>query len=287
MAVSNSAFVPKMTDKTAIVTGSNSGIGLATARTLADRGARVVLAVRNVAKGEQAAAAIRGVTEVRKLDLANLDSVRAFASAWNGSIDILINNAGISAPGLGHTADGFELQFGTNHLGPFALTNMLLSNIVGRVVTVGSRAEQMGRLSFDDLNWERTQYNQFHSYANSKLANLLFTAELQRRLSAAGSRVIATVAHPGLVSSNIYDESGFATLLMVRLFSQSPEMGSLPVLYAAIADIPGNTFVGPKDFFHMRGTPVLIKSSKTAQDNALAKRLWTVSEQLTGVLFPL
>jgi NAD(P)-dependent dehydrogenase (short-subunit alcohol dehydrogenase family) len=288
MAASSSAFVPKMTDKTVIVTGSNSGMGFATAKTLAERGARVVLAVRNVAKGKQAATAIRGVTEVRELDLASLDSVRAFASAWNGSIDILINNAGITAPSLGRTADGFELQFGTNHLGPFALTNLLLPNIIGRVVTVGSQVEQMGRLDFDDLNWERARYSEFRSYANSKLANLLFTAELQRRLSAAGSRVIATVAHPGLVATNIYDEAtGLAMRLMVRLFSQSPEMGSLPVLYAAVADVPGNTFVGPKDLFHMRGAPVVIKSSKAAQDEALAKRLWTVSEKLTGVSCPL
>jgi NAD(P)-dependent dehydrogenase (short-subunit alcohol dehydrogenase family) len=200
MAAAGTAFVPDVTGKTVIVTGSNGGIGFATAKTLAERGARVVLAVRYSAKGEQAAKAIRGVTEVRKLDLASLDSVRSFASAWNGSIDILINNAGISAPTLGRTADGFELQFGTNHLGPFALTNLLLSNVVGRVVTVGSRAEQMGRIYFDDLNWKRTRYNQFRSYANSKLANLLFTAEFQRRLSASGSRSIATVAHPGLVS---------------------------------------------------------------------------------------
>jgi NAD(P)-dependent dehydrogenase (short-subunit alcohol dehydrogenase family) len=287
MPSSNTVFVPDMTDKTVIVTGANSGIGFATAKTLAARGARVVLAVRDVTKGQRAADSIQGVTEVRKIDLASLDSVRAFASAWNGPIDVLINNAGASSPTLRRTADGFELLFGTNHLGPFALTNLLLPNVVGRVVMLGSQAERMGRINFDDLNWERTPYNAFRSYANSKLANLLFTMELQRRLGAAGSGVIATVAHPGLVSTNIYAQaSGLFTRLMVRL-AQSPEMGALPVLYAAVGDIPGASFTGPKDFMHMRGAPELIKCSKTAQNKELASRLWTVSEELTGVKFAL
>jgi NAD(P)-dependent dehydrogenase (short-subunit alcohol dehydrogenase family) len=200
---------------------------------------------------------------------------------------MLINNAGASSPTLRRTTDGFELLFGTNHLGPFALTNLLLPNVVGRVVMVGSQAERMGRINFDDLNWERTPYNAFRSYANSKLANLLFTMELQHRLSAAGSRVIATVAHPGLVATNIYAQAiGLFTRLMVRL-AQSAEMGALPVLYAAVADIPGGSFTGPKDFMHMRGAPELIKSSKTAQNKELARRLWTVSEELTGIPFSL
>ena len=288
MPTSPTAFVPDMSGKTVIITGANSGIGLATAKTLAAHGARVVLAVRSPAKGAQAAATIPGVTQVRELDLASLASVRAFAAAWSGPIDLLINNAGITAPALRRTADGFELQFGTNHLGPFALTNLLLPHIVGRVVTVASQAERMARLHFDDLNWERTPYNESRSYANSKLANLLFTKELQRRLSAAGSPVLAMAAHPGFVASNIYDQAtGFVTRLMVRLLAQNSEMGSLPVLYAAVAAIPGNSFAGPKDFIHMRGVPELIKSSKTAQNGELATRLWTASEQLTGVQFPL
>ncbi len=286
MPITNTAFVPNMTNKTVIVTGANSGIGFATAKMLAKRGARVVLAVRDIAKGEKAASGISGITEVRKLDLASLASIRAFASDWQNPVDLLINNAGVTSPSLRRTADGFELQFGTNHLGPFALTNLLLPNITGRVVTVGSQAEQMGRIDFDDLNWERTLYSEFRSYANSKLANLLFTAELQRRLSAANSRVIATVAHPGLVSSNIYDEAtGLVMRLMVRLAAQSPEWGALPVLYAAVADIPGNSFVGPRNLFHMRGAPEIIKSSKAACNDELAKQLWTTSEQLTRVQF--
>jgi NAD(P)-dependent dehydrogenase (short-subunit alcohol dehydrogenase family) len=286
MPSANAAFVPDMTGKTVIVTGANSGIGLATAKALAARGARVVLAVRDVAKGLRAAASIQAVTDVRQIELASLDSVRAFAQAWNGPIDVLINNAGTSSPTLRRTADGFELLLGTNHLGPFALTNLLLPNIVGRVVMLGSQAERMGRINFDDLNWERTPYNAFRSYANSKLANLLFTQELQRHLSAAGSGVIATVAHPGFVATNIYAQATGLSRLLVRL-AQSAEMGALPVLYAAVADIPGGSFVGPKDFMHMRGAPELINSSKTAQNEELAQRLWAVSEQLTGFRFAL
>lgn len=285
MSKQDVVFVPPMNGKTVVVTGANSGIGFATTKALVAHGARVILAVRDAAKGKRAANSINGLTEVRKLDLASLDSVRAFASAWDGPIDLLINNAGIRAPSLGRTVDGFELQFGTNHLGPFALTNLLLPKIVGRVVTVGSVAERMGRMNFDDLNWLRTPYKAFPAHANSKLANLLFAAELQRRLSAAGSRVIATVAHPGFCSTNIFaQETDLMTRLMLRL-AQSAEIGALSVLYAAVADIPGNSFVGPKHFMHMRGAPELIKSSKTAQNEELAKRLWTVSEQLTGVRF--
>ena len=282
MPNSKTIFVPNMNGKTVIITGANSGIGFATAKALAERGARVVLAVRNASKGKRAADAIRGTTEVRQLDLADLKSIRSFARAWDGPIDILINNAGLSVRELSRTADGFELQFGTNHLGPFALTNLLLPQIVGRITTVGSLAERMGHIDFEDLNWERTPYQPFRAYANSKLANLLFTTELSRRLRVSDSRVIATVAHPGLVSTEIYKRGEGLTRLMVRLLAQTPEMGARPVLYAAVADIPNNSFVGPKDFMHMRGAPELLKSSRAARDEDLAKRLWTVSESMTS-----
>jgi Dehydrogenases with different specificities (related to short-chain alcohol dehydrogenases) len=284
MSSADFGFVPRLDKKTVVITGANSGIGFATAKVLADRGARVILAVRDEVKGRQAAAAIRGQSEVRKLDLAKLGSIRAFVDAWTGPIDILINNAGVTAATRSSTVDGFELQFGTNHLGPFALTNLLLPSITGRVVTVASQAGSMGKIPFDDLNWERTPYKEFRAYANSKLANLLFTAEVQRRLSRIGSRVIATAAHPGLVSTNIYKESTGMTRWMVR-FAQSSEMGALGVLYAAVIDLPGNSFVGPKDFFHMHGAPELLKPVKAAQNEELAKRLWEVSEKLTGVVF--
>jgi len=286
------ADITDMTGKTVIVTGASSGIGLATARALAAAGARVVFAVRSIAKGRAAATATAGVTEVRALDLASLDSVRAFAAGWDGGIDVLINNAGVSPPSLARTADGFELQFGTNHLGHFALTNLLLAHITGRVVTVASQVERVGRIDFDDLNWERKPYRSSRAYAQSKLANLLFTAELQRRLGAAGSGVRATAAHPGFVATNIYNNadrrpSNLMYAVALRLLAQDADSGALPVLYAAVADIPGNSFVGPRHLAHMRGAPELIGRSARAQDADLARRLWAVSEQLTGIRCPL
>lgn len=277
-----------LTGKTVIVTGANSGIGLATARALAGYGARVVLAVRNTAKGASAAETVPGPTEVRRLDLADLASVRRFAADWQGPIHLLINNAGISAPEPGRTADGFELQFGTNHLGPFALTNLLLPHVTGRVVTVSSQAERAGRIDFDDLNWERTPYQQFRVYATSKLANVLFSSELQRRLTSAGSKVLAVAAHPGFVTTGIYDGStGLVTKLMLRLLAQGPQDGALPVLYAATADVPGDSFIGPEHWMHMRGGAEPIGRSETARDPDVARRLWDASEKLTGVSFGL
>jgi NAD(P)-dependent dehydrogenase (short-subunit alcohol dehydrogenase family) len=282
-----------MTGTTAIVTGAGSGIGLATALALAAAGARVVFAVRNTEKGKAAAAATPGSTEVRKLDLASLESIKAFAAGWDGPIDLLINNAGVSGPSLTRTADGFESKFGTNHLGHFALTNLLLEHVTGRVVTVASQAERFGRLDFGDLNWERRPYQASRAYNDSKLANLLFTAELQRRLTAVGSAVLANAAHPGLVATNIYHHDGprrpsdLLWAVAIRLLAQDAGHGALPVLYAAVADIPGNSFAGPSHFAHMRGAPELIARSTAAQDPDLARRLWAVSEQLTGVRCPL
>jgi NAD(P)-dependent dehydrogenase (short-subunit alcohol dehydrogenase family) len=292
MATFNVADIPDLTGKTVIVTGANSGIGQAAARALAGAGARVVSAVRDTEKGKAAAAATPGLTEVRELDLASLDSVRAFAAGWDGPIDLLINNAGVSGPSLSRTADGFESKFGTNHLGHFALTNLLLEYITGRVVTVASQAERFARLDFDDLNWERRPNAPSRAYNDSKLANLLFTAELQRRLTAAGSDVLANAAHPGLVATNIYHHDGprrpsdFLWAVAIRLLAQDAEHGALPVLYAAVADVPGNSFAGPSHLAHMRGAPELIARSAAAQDPDLARRLWTASEQLTAVRSP-
>jgi NAD(P)-dependent dehydrogenase (short-subunit alcohol dehydrogenase family) len=281
--------IPDLTGRTVIVTGASSGIGLATTRALGEAGARVVLAVRNVDKGQAAAAGMPGLTEVRALDLARLDSVRAFAADWDGPVDLLINNAGVSGPSLARTADGFEMKFGTNHLGHFALTNLLLAHVTGRVVTVASQAERFGRLDFGDLNWERRAYQPSRAYNDSKLANLLFTAELQRRLTAAGSGVRANAAHPGLVATAIYQHDGprrpadRVWAVVNRLLAQDAEHGALPVLYGAVADIPGDSFAGPSHLAHMRGAPELIRRSAAAQDPELARRLWDVSEQLTGV----
>ena len=281
-----------MTGANVIITGANSGIGRAAARAFAAAGASVVLAVRDSAKGEAAAATMPGRTEVRRLDLADLSSVREFAAAWHGQLTLLINNAGVMVPPLTRTADGFELQFATNHLGHFALTNLLLEHVSGRVVTVSSAAHRYGRIDFDDLNWERKPYKAWRAYGQSKLANLLFTAELQRRLTAVGSDVLATAAHPGYASTNLQFHSGrrISDLLGAignRLLAQSEEGGALPTIYAAVADIPGNSFAGPGGFMEQRGAPKLVGRAAAAADMDTARRLWDVSEELTGVRFPL
>ena len=252
----------------------------------------MVLAVRDAGKGHTAAASMSGATEVRALDLASLDSVRRFAADWDGEIDLLINNAGVMIPPLTRTADGFELQFGTNHLGHFALTNLLLEHVTGRVVTVSSGAHRTGRIDFDDLNWERKPYKAWRAYGQSKLANLLFTSGLQRRLTEAGSPVIATAAHPGYAATNLQFHSGRRSMdrfnaVANRLLAQSDADGALPTLYAAVADVPGNSFAGPSGFMEGRGAPKLVGRSSAAQDAEVARRLWDVSEELTGVRFPL
>ena len=276
-----------MTGRTVIVTGATSGIGLATARALGGAGARVVLAVRNAEKGSSVRHSIPGDTTVRHLDLSDLASVRRFAAEWDDPIDVLINNAGVSVPSLARTKDGFEMQFGTNHLGPFALTNLLLPRITGRVVSLSSQAERMGKLDLDDLNWERTAYSESRAYASSKLANILFIAELQRRLVASGSSVTAAAAHPGLVATNMTGQATGISQLVTRLFAQSPEDGALPVLLAATGDLPGDSFTGPERLMHMRGGAELIGRSKQAQNPALAAGLWDASERMTGVRFSL
>jgi NAD(P)-dependent dehydrogenase (short-subunit alcohol dehydrogenase family) len=274
-----------MAGRTVVITGSSSGIGLATARALGKANASVVLAVRSIAKGQSAAKTIDGDTTVRELDLADLSSVRRFAVEWDGPIDVLINNAGVSVPTLQRTADGFELQFGTNHLGPFALTNLLLPHITRRVVSLSSQAERMGKLDLDDLNWERTPYKESRAYAASKLANILFTAELQRRLTAAESSITTAAAHPGLVATNMTGKETGLMGMIVSRFAQSPDDGALPVLLAATGNIPGDSFTGPERFMHMRGGAELIGRSKTAKDADAASRLWDASEKMTGVAF--
>ncbi len=282
------ADIPNMTGRTVIVMGANSGIGRAAARALAEAGARVVLAVRNLEKGRAAATTMPGETEVRELDLASLASVRAFAAAWAGGIDLLINNAGVMAPPLTRSVDGFELQLATNHLGHFALTGLLLERVTGRVVSLSSFMHRRGRIDFGDLNWERKPYNAWAAYSQSKLASLLFTAELQRRLTAAGSPVLATAAHPGYAATNLFTGSAKwytrAMDITTRLVAQNAASGALPTLYAAVADAPGNSYAGPGGLMGLRGAPRLVGRSKAAQDMGVARRLWEVSEQLTGVV---
>lgn len=288
--------IPAMTGRTVVITGANSGIGRAAATVLAGKGARVVLAVRNLAAGRLAASEMQGAAEIRELDLADLASVRAFARGFAEPIDILINNAGVMIPPLTRTADGFELQFGTNHLGHFALTNLLLPRIRGRVVVVASLAHKHGSLDFEDINWERRPYRAFSAYAQSKLANLLFMTELHRRLADLGSRVIALAAHPGLAATNLlkYDPRHPARNVVkkavantvTRLLGQGADAGALPTLYASVMDLPGASYVGPRGFLEFRGPPGQASRSAPARDGALARRLWSVSERLTGIAFP-
>jgi NAD(P)-dependent dehydrogenase (short-subunit alcohol dehydrogenase family) len=292
MTTFSTASIPDMSGKTVIVTGANSGIGQAAAAALAAKGARIVLAVRNTDKGHAAAAQMPGTTEVRRLDLASLASVREFADGWSDPVDILINNAGIMIPPLTQTADGFEMQFGTNHLGHFALTNLLLPHITGRVVTVSSTGHRIGRIDFDDLNWERKSYKAWRAYGQSKLANLLFTAELQRRLFDAGSTVLANAAHPGYAATNLQFHSERRVMELIsrignQVIAQDANGGALPTLYAAVANVPGNSFAGPGGFMEQRGAPKLVSRTGAALDMDVARRLWDVSEQLTGVTFPL
>jgi NAD(P)-dependent dehydrogenase (short-subunit alcohol dehydrogenase family) len=284
--------LPDLSGRTFVVTGANSGLGLIDARELARAGARVVLAVRDTAKGEQATRTIDGPAEVRKLDLADLESIRAFAEAWEGDLDVLINNAGIMAIPQQRTRDGFEMQIGTNHLGHFALTNLLLPHVTDRVVTLSSGAHRIGNLDVDDLNWERRSYKRWGAYGQSKLSNLLFTLELQRRLTAAGSSVRAVAAHPGYAATNLQSRTQNTvqnTVMAIgnKLIAQSDEMGALPTLYAATQDIPGGSYVGPDGLGEQRGHPTLVGRSGAASDAASARRLWERSEELTGVRFPL
>ena len=275
-----------------VITGGNSGIGLAAARVLAGAGAQVIIAVRDQTKGEQAAGEIGGDTRVRALDLADLDSVRAFAAETTEPIDVLINNAGVMAVPLGRTAQGFETQFGVNHLGHFALTNLLLPMITDRVVSVASGAHRRGHIDLSDLNWERRRYERWAAYGQSKLANLLFVLELERRLTAAGSPVRALAAHPGYAATNLQSHSGHPIMdrmmkLTNRIVAQSQDMGALPTVYAASIDLPGGSYVGPDGRTELRGSPTLVGRTAEASDPRVAAELWTASEKLTEVSFPL
>jgi NAD(P)-dependent dehydrogenase (short-subunit alcohol dehydrogenase family) len=284
------ADLPDLSGRTVVVTGASSGLGISTTRELARAGARVALAVRNVAKGEEVARTVQGRTEVRHLELTSLASIREFADAWTGDLDILVNNAGIMLVPEGRTDDGFELQIGTNHLGHFALTNMLLPHITDRVVTISSPLHARGRIDVEDLNWERRPYDASRAYADSKQANVLFTLELQRRLTAAGSSVRAVSAHPGIAKTNLGAHltgfRGAVASIALRVMAQDAEHGALPTLYAATQDIPGNSFVGPDGFNHLRGYPELVQPSRASQDSELAARLWARSAELTEVDSP-
>lgn len=290
MSAWTAADLPRQDGRTVVVTGANSGLGRVTARELARVGARVILACRDTRKGEAARAGMPGTVEVRALDLADLASVRTFADGLDGPVDVLINNAGVMAVPYRLTADGFEMQLGTNHLGHYALTGLLLPRVTDRVVTVSSVMHRTGRMDFADLMWER-RYNRWGAYGRSKLANLLFTVELQRRLAAAGSPVLAVAAHPGYAATELQShtesvQDRFMGLLN-RVVAQSADRGALPSLFAATQDVPGGAYIGPDGPGEMRGAPRLVSMSRAARDPADARRLWEASEALTGVTFDL
>jgi NAD(P)-dependent dehydrogenase (short-subunit alcohol dehydrogenase family) len=289
--------IPDQTGRTAIVTGANTGIGLETARMLAKKGAKVVLACRNPEKGQAALARIladkpTGSASLASLDLSDLDAVRAFAEGFareHTRLDLLINNAGVMVPPLGRTKQGFELQFGTNHLGHFALTGRLLPLLLGtpgaRVVVVSSAAQRAGKIALDDLNWESRRYRAWSAYGQSKLANMMFGLELARRLDASGAPVSATIAHPGYTATDLQRNMGLARLAN-PLFAMKAEDGALPTLRAATDPSAENgSYWGPSRLFEMNGPPARAKVIRAAKDEAVAKALWDASERLTGVVF--
>ena len=288
MTAWTAADLPSYDGRTVIVTGANSGLGEVTARELARVGAKVILACRNTDKGAAAASGMTGDVEVRKLDLQDLASVRAFADGVD-AVDVLVNNAGIMAVPYAQTVDGFESQIGTNHLGHFALTNLLLPKITDRVVTVSSGMHLIGYISLKDLNWKSRPYFAWPAYGQSKLANLLFTKELQRRLKAAGSAVKAHAAHPGYSATNLQGNTGSAVqdraMQALNRFVTDADFGARQTLYAVSQDLPGDSFVGPR--YGFTGPTGRAPRSPLARDAKKAAALWELSEQLTGTKFAL
>ena len=299
--------IPDQSGRVAVVTGANSGLGLATASTLAAAGARVILACRNPERAEEArrhvAAKAHGAPpEVVALDLSDLSSVEACAKELADRVDhldVLVNNAGVMALPLRRTAQGFEMQFGTNHLGHFALTGRLLPLLTAapapRVVAVASNAHKGGSIVLDDLNWERRRYSKWRAYGQAKLANLLFAYELDRRAKQAGSPLVAAAAHPGYASTNLSAGGPIVAGSPLKerifrlgdfLFAQDAEHGALPQLYAAtMPDVLGNDYLGPDGFAEMRGNPVRVRRKAKALDPGVAIGLWAASETLTGVTY--
>ena len=289
--------IPDQTGKLAIVTGANSGIGFEAARELARRGAHVILACRSQARGDEAVAKIRAElpaaeVELIRLDLADLDQVREFADAIHqrfDRLDLLINNAGVMIPPASTTKQGFELQLGVNHLGHFALTGLLLDRLLAtpgaRVVNVASQAHRQGKIDFDDLDWQKRRYVPMLAYGQSKLANLLFTFELARKAKAAGAGLIVAAAHPGWTATNLQQHNGLIDRIN-PIFGMKPLAGALPTLRAATdPDVISGDYYGPDGFYEMRGAPVRVGTNRRAKNEGVARRLWEVSEQRTGVRY--
>jgi NAD(P)-dependent dehydrogenase (short-subunit alcohol dehydrogenase family) len=291
MAAWSTADIPPQQGRTIVVTGANSGLGLATTRALVDAGARVLMAVRDVEAGEKIAADLGGAVTVGRLDLADLTSVREFAAGVDHPVDVLVNNAGLMGIPKARTADGFEMQLGVNYLGHFALTGLLLDRITDRVVTLSSMMHRIGRIRLDDLNYENGRYERWTAYGQSKLACLMFAYELEYRFTGSGSRVRSMAAHPGYAATNLQSrtETVADTLMGVlnKVVAQSGEDGALPTLHAATEpDLPGGMYIGPGGPGEMWGGPVPVGSPAASHDRAVRRRLWDLSEELTGVPYP-
>lgn len=286
----STADIPDQTGRTFVVTGANSGLGAATAKALAKAGAAVTLACRNTAKADAVADQIGDAATVAQLDLADLDSVHRFADGFTGA-DVLINNAGVMAIPLRRTAQGFEMQMGTNHLGHFALTALLLDKIADRVVTLSSGMHQIGRIDLGDLNWEQRRYRRWRAYGDSKMANLMFGKELAARLAASGSSKLSMIAHPGYAATELQGRSESVEDILMTFLNKTPAAqsaanGALPTLFAATSpDAVSGLFYGPSELFGMRGAPGISGYNKRADDLAIREGLWTVSEKLTGISF--
>ena len=289
--------IPDQKGRVAIVTGSSSGIGFETARVLAGKNATIIIAVRNLGKGNNAADKIKAqyknaVVHIMELDLANLNSVKTFADNFiknYSRLDLLINNAGVMIPPYSKTVDGFELQFGTNYLGHFALTSLffdLIKNTTNsRIVNVSSTAHRSGNLDFNDLNWENRKYKAWRAYGDSKISNLYFTYELQERLDNEKIKVIVAASHPGWTATDLQRHSGLLESLN-GLLAQKIEIGALPTLYAATAaDVTGGDYFGPSGWQEWRGYPKKVESNALSHDKNIASKLWDVSEKLTGIKF--
>ncbi|MFB7247314.1 SDR family NAD(P)-dependent oxidoreductase [Streptomyces populi] len=274
--------LPDLTGRTALITGAGRGLGLITARELARAGARVVLGVRDAGKTRGAVAGLPGTFDVRTLDVSDLSSVRAFAGSWSGRLDILINNAGVMDIPARRTADGLDVQTATNYTGPFLLTNLLLEHVTARVVHVTSQLHRQGKIDLADLDWRTRRYNGMGAYGASKLAVVLFSLELQRRLTATGSPVRSVLASPGIARTALASHSRANVINRFAFLTNDPERGALSVLYAAVQDVPGNAYVGPDGLGGLRGYPAVRRQGKAGLDEAMARRLWEATADLVN-----
>lgn len=283
MAKWTAADMPDLSGRTVLVTGASRGIGLVTARELGRAGARVVLGVRDRDRGRAAVEGLTGDFDVRRLDVSDLTSVREFARSWSGPLDVLVNNAGVMDVPATRTADGLDLQTATNHSGPFVLTNLLLGHVTDRVVSVTSQLHRQARLDIADLDWRSRPYRSMQAYEDSKLAQVLFSLELQRRLTASGSAVRSVLAHPGIARTGLVDHSWSRVIMWLGPLLNDVEHAALPVLFAATQDVPANAYVGPDGPGSVKGHPAVRRPGRKGLDAAAARQVWAATEALTGV----